>query len=136
MRCLKSLVITSESNEAFVEFANIITGGSIGQIGITSTTTYTNLTYTPNPNDAVQVRTFGIEQKIFSGGSDYNTQMLLNNHEYVSGTGLYRGTKLDLRTTLISNMMVFLSSGDSSLGSNPLHSTLITTFSSLRNTSL
>ena len=90
-------VIASESNEAFVEFANIITGGSIGQIGITSTTTYTNLTYTPNPNAAVQVRTFGIEQKIFSGGSDA-TQMLLNNHEYVSGTGLYRGTKLDLRT--------------------------------------
>ena len=90
-------VIASESNEHFVEFANIITGGSIGQIGVTSTSTYTNLTYTPNPNAAVQVRTFGIEQKIYDDNKDA-TQMLLNNHEYVSGTGLYRGTKLDLRT--------------------------------------
>ena len=69
------VVIASESNEHFVEFANIITGGSIGQIGVTSTSTYTNLTYTPNPNAAVQVRTFGIEQKIYDDNKDA-TQML------------------------------------------------------------
>jgi len=90
-------VIASESNEAFVEFANIYTGGSIGQIGVTSTTNYTNLTYTPNPNAAVQVRTFGIEQKIYDDNNDA-TQMDLNNVQVQSGTGLYRGTKLDLRT--------------------------------------
>ena len=91
-------VIASESNEAFVEYANIYTGGSIGQIGVTSTTTYTNLTYTPNPNAAVQVRTFGIEQKIYDDNNDA-TRMDMNNVQVQSGTGLYRGTKLDLRTS-------------------------------------
>ena len=90
-------VIASESNEGFVEFANIYTGGSIGQVGVTSTANYTNLTYTPNPNAAVEVRTFGIEQKIYDNNND-SSQLNLNNVEIQSGTGLYRGTTLDLRT--------------------------------------
>ena len=91
-------VISSESNEGFVEFANIYTGGSIGQIGFTSTGKYRNLTYTPNANAAVQVRTFGIEQQIYDGDTSSPINLDLNNVEVQSGTGLYRGTKLDLRT--------------------------------------
>ena len=91
------VVIASESNESIVEWANIRTGGSIGQIGVTSTTGYTNLTYTPNANVDVEVRTFGIESKIFDDNQDA-THLDLNNVDYVSGTGEYQGTKLELKT--------------------------------------
>jgi len=91
-------VIASESNEGFVEWANIYTGGSIGQIGVSSTTNYTNLTYTPNANASVEVRTFGIEQKIYDGDTTSATGLDLNNVEIQSDRGLYSGTKLDLRT--------------------------------------
>ena len=124
----------SESNEAFVEYDNIYTGGSIGQIGVTSTTTYTNLTYTPNPN-AVQVRTFGIEQKIYDDNNDA-TRMDMNNVQVQSGTGLYRGTKLDLRTSFDlkhDGLPIFKRQFT---GLIHLHSTLIITSSSSRNTSL
>ena len=91
-------VIASESNEGFVEFANIYTGGSIGQIGVSSTAAYTNLTYTPNANADVEVRTFGIEQNIYNDNVTAATGLNLNNVVIESDTGLYRGTKLDLRT--------------------------------------
>ena len=91
-------VIASGSNEGFVEFANIYTGGSIGQIGVSSTAAYTNLTYTPNANVDVEVRTFGIEQNIYDGDTSAATGLDLNNVVIESDTGLYRGTKLDLRT--------------------------------------
>ena len=90
-------VISSESNQGFVEFANIYTGGSIGQIGFTSTGKYRNLTYTPNANADVEVRTFGIEQKIYDDNTDA-TNLDLNNVVIQSGTGSYKGTKLDLKT--------------------------------------
>ena len=91
-------VISSESNDGFVEWANIYTGNSIGQIGVSSTTNYTNLTYTPNANTAVQVRVFGIEQQIYDGNTNDPTSLNLNNVEIQSGKGSYTGTKLDLRT--------------------------------------
>ena len=91
-------VIASESNEGFVEFANVRTGNSIGQIGFTTTGKYRNLTYTPNASTAVQVRTFGIEQKIYDADVSAPTNLDLNNVDIKSDTGLYRGTKLDLRT--------------------------------------
>ena len=91
-------VISSESNHGFVEFANVYTGNSIGQIGFTTAGKYRNLTYTPNANTAVQVRTFGIEQKIYDADVSAPTNLDLNNVDIKSDTGLYRGTKLDLRT--------------------------------------
>ena len=91
-------VIASESNHGFVEFANIRTGNSIGQIGFTTTGKYRNLTYTPNASTAVQVRTFGIEQKIYDADVTAPINLDLNNVDIKSDTGLYRGTKLDLRT--------------------------------------
>ena len=90
-------VLASESNESFTDWAYNYTGGTIGQIGVTSTGAYTNLTFTPNPNANVEVRTFGIEQKIFDNNSD-STGLDLSNVIFRSGTGEYTGTKLDLRT--------------------------------------
>ena len=84
----------------------------------------------------VQVRTFGIEQKIYDDNNDV-TQMDLNNVHVQSGTGLYRGTKLDLRTTAFDlkhdGLPIFRRQF---AGLNPLHLTLTRTFSSLTNTSL
>ena len=91
-------VIASESNHGFVEFANVRTGNSIGQIGFTTTGKYRNLTYTPNASTAVQVRTFGIEQKIYDADISAPINLDLNNVDIKSDTGLYRGTKLDLKT--------------------------------------
>ena len=90
-------VLSSESNQTFVEWANIYSGGSIGQIGVTSTSAYTNVTYTPNPNVNVEVRTFGVEQKIFDNNTN-PSGLDMDNVEITSGTGEYTGTKLDLRT--------------------------------------
>lgn len=90
-------VIASGSNEGFVEFGNINTGVSIGQVGFTSTGKYKNLTYTPNANTAVEIRTFGIEQNLFTG--TVGTEKLDINNVVVSADGgLYEGTRLDLRT--------------------------------------
>ena len=50
-----------------------------------------------NPNANVEVRTFGIEQKIFDNNTN-STGLDLSNVIFRSGTGEYSGTKLDLRT--------------------------------------
>ena len=88
----------SSHNETFAEYANVITGSStLGSIGVTSTGSNINLTYTPIANADIEVRTFGITFKVFDSNSspseiDHNNILVSSNY------GSYRGTKLDLRT--------------------------------------
>jgi len=88
----------SSTNETFVDYANVITGSStLGSIGITSVGSDINITYTPIANADIEVRTFGLDLKIFDSNSDPNE--IDNNNVFVSSNyGGYRGTKLDLRT--------------------------------------
>ena len=86
----------SSNNENFVEYANIRTGNSLGQVGVTSTSNV-NITYTPNAGIDVEVRTFGIDMKIFDNNTSPN-EIDHNNVVIKSNSDSYRGTKLDLIT--------------------------------------
>ena len=87
----------SSSNETFVEYGNIRTGANLGQVGVSSSGTTKNITYTPIAGIDVEVRTFAIDLMIF----DLNTNPAEIDHNNVviksNGDG-YRGTKLDLVT--------------------------------------
>lgn len=88
----------SSTNETFVDYANVITGSStLGSIGITSVGSDINITYTPIANADIEVRTFGLDLKIFDANSNPNE--IDNNNVFVSSNyDGYRGTKLDLLT--------------------------------------
>ena len=87
----------SSSNETFVEYGNIRTGANLGQVGVSSSGTTKNITYTPIAGIDVEVRTFAIDLMIF----DLNTNPTEIDHNNVviksNGDG-YKGTKLDLVT--------------------------------------
>lgn len=87
----------SSSNQTFVEYGNIRTGANLGQVGVSSSGTTKNITYTPIAGIDVEVRTFAIDLMIF----DSNTNPVEIDHNNVviksNGDG-YKGTKLDLVT--------------------------------------
>ncbi|MDB4343787.1 YHYH protein [Schleiferiaceae bacterium] len=88
----------SETEELFVEFANVSTGSSIGQIGIsTAGISKLDIVYTPNSSTAVEVRTFGIELQIFDENENSNEVDYLN-WKLKSSKGSYTGTKTEIRT--------------------------------------
>ena len=88
----------SSSNETFVEYGNISNGGgsiSLGQVGISSVGTDRNITYTPNASIDVEVRTFGIDLKIFDELTIDN-EIDQNNVIITGDADSYRGTKAEL----------------------------------------
>ena len=92
------VLCNSSTNETFVDYANVITGSStLGSVGVTTVGSVINLTYTPIASANVEVRTFGIDLKIFDSNS--NTDEINNNNVFVSSnTDGYAGTKLELLT--------------------------------------
>ena len=89
--------INSSSNEAYVEFANVRTGGNIGTIGIQTSADGIDVVYTPVANKAVQVRTYFTEMNIFdsnvrSGVIDIDNVQVTTDHRD------YQGTLLDVKT--------------------------------------
>jgi len=86
----------SSNNENFVDYGNIRTGSSLGQVGVTSTSNV-NITYTPIAGIDVEVRTFAIDMKIFDNNNS-PTSIDQNNVVITSNNDGYRGTKLDLIT--------------------------------------
>ena len=90
------VLCNSSTNETFVEYANIHTDSSLGQVGVTSTSNI-NITYTPIADIDVEVRTFGIDMKIFDNNISPNI-IDHNNVVIKSNIDRYTGTKLDLVT--------------------------------------
>ena len=85
----------SETESAFVEFANVSTGTSIGQVGLATDGTNLNITYTPNPSIDVEVRGFGVDLQIFDENTNAS-QIDYFNWEVNSRSGSYTGTKFDI----------------------------------------
>ena len=87
----------SSVTEDFVEYANI--GPSLGQVGVSSVGTSRNITYTPNASIDVEVRTFGIDLKIYDEVINRNINEIDHNNVVVtSDFDSYTGTKQLLRT--------------------------------------
>ena len=82
----------------FVEYANVDSGGSLGQVGIDTTSGTLNLTYTPNASIDVEVRVFtiGMEPSTDNNRPD---RINLNNLHIDSDEQTYTGTLLDLATS-------------------------------------
>ena len=81
----------------FVEYANVESGGSLGQVGIDTTSGTLNLTYTPNASIDVEVRVFtiGMEPSTDNNRPD---RINLNNLHICSDQKTYIGTLFDLAT--------------------------------------
>ena len=82
----------------FVEFANVSTGSSIGQVGIDTASNEFQLTYTPNVNTEVQVRVFGLMTRIFDLIVTTPFRVDLTNADIHFNNGFYTGSLLDLKT--------------------------------------
>ena len=92
-----SLESISDAPSQFVEYANIQTAGSLGQVGVTTASGRLQLTYTPNSSIAVETRVFSIAMEIDSL-SGRPTEVDLNNLIIGCDDGEYVGTLLDRRT--------------------------------------
>lgn len=88
----------SSSNETFVEYGNIYTSGSLGQVGISSVgASDKNITYTPNAGIGVEIKTFTIDLMIYDENTN-PSEIDQNNVVITSDNDSYRGTKFDLVT--------------------------------------
>ena len=90
--------LNSSSNECYVEWANLDTGGHIGTVGaISNSGGGLDIVYTPDPNINVDVRSYFTEMLIF----DENTRsdnIDLENVQVTTDGGDYQGTLLDIKT--------------------------------------
>ena len=82
----------------FVEYANVQSNGSLGQIGINTSQGSVDLTYTPNANIEVDVRVFSVGLEPVSI-TNRPSIIDLNSSVVKSSEGSYEGTLLDKRTT-------------------------------------
>ena len=95
----------TDQSEVFVEWANVGTGASIGQIGIGTTSASSDtldIRYSPNASTAVQVRTFAIPLQIYND-NDNDTAMPADNIVIHANNGTYSGTLLDLQKQFALN---------------------------------
>lgn len=88
-------VLSSSSNEVYVEYANVLTGSGIGTVGISSTSGNIDIVYTPVANKDVEVRTFFNQIQIFDANTNA-TSVDLNNVIVNTGNDNYQGTKLSV----------------------------------------
>ena len=87
----------------FVDYGNVGTGGSIGQVGVAASgTTAFNITYTPNTSTAVQVRTFGVDLQVFDDNSN-DAAMPADNVAIHANSGSFSGTKINLQKQFALN---------------------------------
>jgi hypothetical protein len=89
-------VLSSSTNEVYVEYANTLTGSGIGTVGISSISGGIDIVYTPVANKDVQVRTFFNQLQIFDLNSN-GSSIDLNNVIINTNTEDYQGTKLSLK---------------------------------------
>ena len=88
------------SPSEFVEYANVQSGGSLGQVGIETTSngpSRLNLTYTPNASIDVEVRVLSIGMEPPTDNTR-PTNINLETLYVHTDEGVYTGTQLDLMT--------------------------------------
>jgi len=88
------VIIDDDSEVYFTEFGNIETSVGLGTFGATRSGGITQLTFTPLPNIAVDVRSFVNSISIASTTTD---TLSLNNATIVSESGTYFGTGFDVK---------------------------------------
>ena len=92
------MVLNNDENQEIVQYARIYSSAPIGTVGVTSTGTYTNLTFTPNAGIDVKVRVFGISNKNYNDVVGISSINLQNNIIF-SDYGEYTGTEFDKKTS-------------------------------------
>ena len=96
-QCSEIAIIKSDTNEAFVEFANVETGNSIGTVGISSVGSNLDLLFTPIASVNAEVRVIGFELQIYDDNAN-PTLIDLNNVVIESDNGSYKGSHNDVVT--------------------------------------
>ena len=94
----ESVILNSSNIQTHVEYGNVQTSGSLGSIGITSVGNNINLTYTPNANIGVQVRSLQIPIRVFDDNI-HPKNIDLGCETIICDNGTYTGSLLDLKTT-------------------------------------
>ena len=94
---LEFAALNSSTNDVYVEWGNINTGGTIGTVGVAASTSGLQIVYTPEPNINVDVRTYFTEMRIYDDNTrideiDMFSTVIKTDHKD------YEGTKLDLKT--------------------------------------
>ena len=90
--------LNSDSNECYVEWANVETSGHIGTVGVTTNATGgANIVYTPEAGIDVDVRSYFTEMMVY----DENTRSSvidIENVQITTDVETYEGTLLDVKT--------------------------------------
>ena len=81
--------------EVFTEYGNITSSSSLGQVGVNTADGGVQLTYTPNADIEVQVRTLGMGLQVFDDNTRAGT-LSLENTSIISDHKEYTGTLFDL----------------------------------------
>jgi len=89
--------ITDENEAVFVEFANMSSGAGLGTVGF-STDSGNHLTFTPEPNIDVEVRTYSMGMLVYDANL-LPTGIGFTNTELTTHAREYRGTRLELATS-------------------------------------
>jgi hypothetical protein len=90
---LSEVLVFHNSTDTFItEFANIETASGLGTVGVSRTDTHTKITFTPNPNIEVQVKSFMNALQIADEASDI-TKIDLTNSSIVTNSNIYEGTE-------------------------------------------
>ena len=90
--------LNSSSNECYVEWANLETGGHIGTVGVTTNVGGgLNIVYTPEAGINVDVRSYFTEMMVFDENSRSNV-IGLENVQITTDVEAYEGTLLDVKT--------------------------------------
>jgi hypothetical protein len=86
------IVLHNSTDVIFNEFANLETASGLGTVGVSRTDTFTKITFTPNVNIEVQVKTFMNALQISDDIS--NIQKIdFTNSSIVTNSGRYQGTQ-------------------------------------------
>jgi hypothetical protein len=94
---LSEVIVLHNSTDTFItEFANIETASGLGTVGVSRTDTYTKITFTPNPNIQVQVKSFMNALQIADEASDI-TEIDLTNSSIVTDNNTYEGTERSIK---------------------------------------
>jgi hypothetical protein len=94
---LSEVIVLHNSVDTFIsEFLNVETVSGLGTVGVSRTDIYTKLTFTPNPNIEVQVKTFMNALQIADEESNIK-KIDLTNSSIVSDSNTYEGTERSVK---------------------------------------
>jgi hypothetical protein len=98
---LSEVLVFHNSTDTFItEFANIETASGLGTVGVSRTDTFTKITFTPNPNIEVQVKSFMNALQIADEASDI-TKIDLTNSSIVTNSNTYEGIESSIKRDLL-----------------------------------